>query len=63
MGVCPRLEFDDITLIYADILPWVFIVRLSVYAIRLLIYDVMYDISTTPKGTGYDHFYSNWHIM
>ena len=38
MGVCPRLEFDDITLIYCM---GYFMVRLSFYSIALLIYDVI----------------------
>ena len=30
---------------------FIFMVHLSVYAIPLLIYDVMYDITPTSKGT------------
>ena len=30
---------------------FMFMVHLSFYAIPLLIYDVMYDITTIPKGT------------
>ena len=29
---------------------FIFMVHLSLYAILLLIYDVMYDITTIPKG-------------
>ena len=48
MGVCPRLECDDITLINFLGITFIFMVHLSFYAISLLIYDVMYDITTTP---------------
>ena len=30
---------------------FIFMVHLSFYAIPLLVYDVMYDIITIPKGT------------
>ena len=30
---------------------FIFMVHLSFYAFPLLIYDVMYDITTAPKGT------------
>ena len=30
---------------------FIFMLHLSFYAIPLLIYDVMYDIPITPKGT------------
>ena len=33
------------------------------YAIPLSLYEVMYDITTTPEGPCYKHFYSHWHIM
>ena len=49
MGVCPRLEFDNIMFInclgYGFL---IFMVHLSFYAIPLLIYDVMYGITTIP---------------
>ena len=47
MGVFPRLEFDNITLI--NCLGYEFYIYgdLSFYAIPL-IYDVMYNITTTP---------------
>ena len=48
MGVCPRLEFDNIIFIIAWGLTFIFMVHLSFYAIPLLIYDVMYDITTIP---------------
>ena len=49
MGVCPRLEFDNIMFINSlgyDL--YIFLVYLSYYAITLLIYDVMYDITKIP---------------
>ena len=47
MGVCPRLEFDN-----SDLgMTFIFVVHLSFYANPLLIYDVMYDITTIPQGT------------
>ena len=46
MGVCPRLEFDSIMSIYCLGVTFIFMVHLSCYAIPLLIYDVMYDITT-----------------
>ena len=51
MGVCPRLEFDNI--MFVNCLGYVFynilfMVHLSFYAIPLRIYDVMYDITTIP---------------
>ena len=48
MGVCPRLEFDNIMLIIAWGMTFIFMVHLSFYAIPLLIYDVTYDITTIP---------------
>ena len=51
MGVCPRLKFDNITLINCLGIIFIFMVHLSSYAIPLLIYDVMYDNTTTPLGT------------
>ena len=46
MGVCPRLFFE-IIIIYSIVLgiTLIFMVRLSLYAIPLLIYDVMKDIT------------------
>ena len=48
MGVCPRLEFDNI--MFINCLGYefykVFMVHLSFYAIPLLIYDVTYAITT-----------------
>ena len=32
-------------------MPFIFMVHLSSYAIPSLIYDVIYDITTIPKGT------------
>ena len=49
IGVCPRLEFDDIMLI--DCLGYDFYIYGAFeffHAIPLLIYDVMYDITTIP---------------
>ena len=46
MGVCPRLEFDNIMFINCVSMTFIFMVHLSFYAIPLLIYDVMYDITT-----------------
>ena len=49
MGVCPRLEFDNIMFINClgyDL--YIYLAHLSFYAISLLIYDVMYDITTIP---------------
>ena len=48
MGVCPRLEFDDIMFINWLGMNFIFMMHLSFYAIPLLIYDVMYDIATIP---------------
>ena len=46
MEVCPRLEFDNITLINCLGMAFIYKVHLSLYAIPMLIYDVMYDITT-----------------
>ena len=51
MGVCPRLEFDNIMFINCRGMTFIFMVHLIFYAILLLIYDVMYDITTMPLGT------------
>ena len=48
MGVCPRLDFDDIMLFCCLGINLIFMVRLSFYVIPLLIYDVMNDITTIP---------------
>ena len=48
MGVCPRLEFDNIMFIIVWRMTFIFMVHLSSYVIPLLIYDVMYDITTIP---------------
>ena len=48
MGVCPRLEFDNIMLLIVWGMTFISMVHLSFYAIPLLIYDVMYDITTIP---------------
>ena len=47
IGVCPRLDLK----ILCYLIVWgiiIFMVRLSFYAIPLLIYDVMNDITITP---------------
>ena len=49
MGVCPFLEFDNI--MFINCLGYDFYIYSAFevfYAISLLIYDVMYDITTTP---------------
>ena len=48
MGVCPRFEFDNI--MFINCLGYVFYIygAFEFYAIPLLIYDVMYDITTIP---------------
>ena len=49
MGVCPRLDVKNIMLF--NCLGYnlnIFMVRLSFYAIPLLIYDVMNDITIIP---------------
>ena len=50
MGVCPRLEFDNI--MFSNCLWYDFIsmVHLGFYAIPLLIYDVIYDITTIQSS-------------
>ena len=48
MEVCPGLEFDDLMLFNCLGCDFYIIVHLSFYAIPLLLYDVMYDITTTP---------------
>ena len=48
MGVCPRFDFK----ILSNLIVWgitlIFMVRLRFYAIPLLIYDVMNDITIIP---------------
>ena len=51
MGVCPRLDFENIMLFNCLGITLMFMVRLSSYAIPLLIYDVMNDITIIPQGT------------
>ena len=48
MGVCPSLEFDKI--MFINCLGYDFYIygAFEFYAIPLLIYDVMYDITTIP---------------
>ena len=48
MGVCPRLEFDNIMFIICLGYVFYILVHLSFYAIPLLIYDVKYDLTTMP---------------
>ena len=48
MVVCPRLEFDNIMCNNCLGYAFTFLVHLSFYAIPLLIYDVMYDITRIP---------------
>ena len=45
MGFCPHSEFDNIMFINC------LEVHLSFYAIPLLVYDVVYYITTIPYGT------------
>ena len=48
MGVCPCLKFD--TIMFINCLGYDFYIygEFEFYAIPLLIYDVMYDITTIP---------------
>ena len=48
MGVCPRLDFDNIMLFNCLEYNFNIYVRLSFYAIPLLIYDFMNDITIIP---------------
>ena len=50
MGVCPRLDFEKLILCYLIVwgITLIFMVCLSFYAIPLLIYDVMNDITIIP---------------
>ena len=51
MGICPRLDFENIMSFNCLGYNCIFMVRLSFYAIPLLIYDVMNDITIIPYGT------------
>ena len=46
MGVCPRLEFDNSMFINCLGYDFLFMMHLGFHAIPLLLYDVMYDITT-----------------
>ena len=48
MGVRPRLEFYNIMFINCLGMTLIFMVHFGFYAIPLLIYDVMYAITTIP---------------
>ena len=48
MGDSPSLEFYNIMFVIVWGMPFIFMVHLSFYAIPLLIYDVMYDITRIP---------------
>ena len=48
MGVCPRLDFDNIMLFIVWGITLIIMVRLNFYAIPLLIYDIMNDITIIP---------------
>ena len=48
IGACPRLEFDNFSLINCQGYNFIFMVHLSFYAVPLLISDIMYDDTTTP---------------
>ena len=48
MGVCPRLDFENICYVIVWGITFIFMVRLSFYAIPLLIHDVMNDITIQP---------------
>ena len=48
MGVCPRLDFENIMLFNWLGYNFNIMVRLSFYAIPLLIHDVMNDITIIP---------------
>ena len=51
MGVCPHLEFDNSMFIYCLGYDFYIYGAFEFYAIPLLIYDVMYDITTKPVIT------------
>ena len=48
MGVCPHLDFENIMLFNCLGITLIFMARLSFYAITLLIYGVMNDITIIP---------------
>ena len=48
MGVCPRLDFENLCYLIVWDITLISMVRLSFYAIPLLIYDVMNDITIIP---------------
>ena len=48
MGDCPCLEFDNIMFINCQGYDFYIYGAFEFYAISLLIYDVMYDITTIP---------------
>ena len=48
MGVCPLFDYENIMLFYCLGYNFNIYVRLSFYAIPLLIYDVMNDITIIP---------------
>ena len=50
-GVCPRLDFDNIMLFNCLGYNFNNFGGFNFYAIPLLIYDVMNDITIIPKGT------------
>ena len=51
MGVCPRLEFDNI--MFINYLGYDFYINgtFELLCNSILIYDVMYDITTIPQAT------------
>ena len=51
MGVCHAWNLIILCLLIAWGMTFIFMVRLSFYAIPLIIYDAMCDITTIPKGT------------
>ena len=53
MGVCPRLDFDNIMLL--NCLGYNFNGAFEFYAIPLLIYDVMNDITIIPLVPSHNH--------
>ena len=52
MGVCPRLEFDDIMVVNCMAYDFYIYVAFDLfYRNPLSIYNAIYDINTTPEGT------------
>ena len=51
MGVCPGWILIILCYLIVWAITLIFMVRLSFYAIPLLIYDVMNDITIIPSGT------------